>query len=151
LDAILAELKDTTPRADREGRIRSDGRPDTDGIQQKRQDRYYAVHVLGLLKDKRAVPDLIPFLKDTEINYKVAWALGEIGDPEAIEPLIEALGDKNPDVRVIAIGSLAKLEAHSAVPRLRLLLKDTQKSSFGDQVSVDASAREAITKLEEKP
>jgi HEAT repeat protein len=47
-------------------------------------DRYYAVHLLGQLKDPRAFEVLVPLLDDTTINYKVAWALGEIGDRLAI-------------------------------------------------------------------
>src|SRR2546425_8022547 len=37
---------------------------------QIRQDRYYSVHLLGELGDPGAVPLLVPFLKDPEINYK---------------------------------------------------------------------------------
>lgn len=55
--------------------------------QQIRADRYYAVHVLGVLKDKRAFPILVPLLKDEDVNYNVAWALGEIGDKRAIPHL----------------------------------------------------------------
>ncbi len=42
------------------------------------QDRYYAVHLLGELRDPRAIPILIPLLKDADINYKVPWALGQM-------------------------------------------------------------------------
>jgi HEAT repeat protein len=41
-------------------------------------DRYYAVHLLGLLGDARATRVLRPLLSDREIGYKVEWALGEI-------------------------------------------------------------------------
>ena len=61
--------------------------------QQIEADRYYAVHVLGALKDKRAFPILVPLLKDEEVNYKVAWALGEIGDKRAIPYLHSLLAD----------------------------------------------------------
>ncbi|MHC4206735.1 MAG: HEAT repeat domain-containing protein [Planctomycetota bacterium] len=54
---------------------------------QIKADRYYAVHVLTELKDKRAFPSLVPLLKDEDVNYKVAWALGEIGDERAIPHL----------------------------------------------------------------
>ena len=114
-------------------------------------DRYYAAHLLGILKDKRALPILIPLLKDRAINYKVAWALGETGDSMAIEPLTEALNDENPDVKVIAIDSLVKLQARSALPQLHLLLTDTEKSRFGEQITVAAAARNAIMELEKKP
>ena len=34
-------------------------------------DRYYAVHLLGLLKDPKAVPILVSFFDDPDINYKI--------------------------------------------------------------------------------
>jgi len=66
-------------------------------------DRYYAAHLLGDLKDPRAVPILAPLLKDPDVNYIVPWCLGEIGDRSAIGPLIETLRDEKPDMRVLAI------------------------------------------------
>ena len=51
-------------------------------------DRYYAVHLLGDLKDVRAVPLLVPLLNDDEVNYIVPWAFAEIGDKRAVDPLI---------------------------------------------------------------
>jgi HEAT repeat protein len=114
-------------------------------------DRYYAAHVLGDLKDRRAVPILVPLLQDTEINYIVPWALGQIGDQSAIQPLIETLKDRNPDMRVLAIAALEDFQATEAVPSLRPLLDDTGRSTFGDQVRVADAARAAISKLETKP
>lgn len=57
---------------------------------QIRDDRYYAAHLFGDLRDARAVPILIPLLKDQDVNWIVPWSLGEIGDKSAIPPLIEA-------------------------------------------------------------
>jgi HEAT repeat protein len=74
-------------------------------------DRYYAVHLLGKLRDKRAVETLIPLLKDSDINYNVAWALGEIGDARAVPGLIDALTNSDAFVRVSAIGALEALRA----------------------------------------
>jgi HEAT repeat protein len=78
------------------------------------------------------------------VRYKVAWALGEIGDDQAIGPLIEALRDKSSDVRVIAIHALEKLRAGDALPHLRALLNDHEKAHFGDQISVAEAAKAAI-------
>jgi hypothetical protein len=115
------------------------------------EDRYYAAHLFGDLKDPRAVPILIPLLGDDEVNYIVPWSLGEIGDKRAIPPLIEILDDKNPSMRVLAIYALAQLHATQALPRLRELLNDNDRSNFGDLVSVAEAARGAITQLEVKP
>jgi HEAT repeat protein len=114
-------------RSDRpEGQGSPGGRWSLQG--QIKSDRYYAVHLLGELKDPGAVPVLVGLLRDEQVNYKVAWALGEIGGKQAIQGLVEALSDKSPDVRVIAIESLGMLEAKDTLPRLRRLLHDESPS-----------------------
>lgn len=118
---------------------------------QIREDRYYAVHVFGDLKEPRAVPILIPLLKDDEVNYIVPWSLGEIGDKRAIPPLIGTLDDKSPSMRVLAIYGLVQLHAVQALPWLQTLLNDNDRSNFDGLVSVADAAREAITQLEAKP
>src|SRR5207253_471205 len=61
---------------------------------QLREDRYYAAHLLGDLKDPRAVPMLVPLLKDEEVNLIVPWSLGEIGDKSPIPPAAIAVERK---------------------------------------------------------
>jgi HEAT repeat protein len=114
-------------------------------------DRYYAVHLLGELKDQRAIPVLAPLLKDEKVNYKVALALGEIGGADAIQDLIDALDQPSSDVWVIAIQSLAKLNAQEALPHLRRMLDDREKSHFGSLVSVAEAAQTAITTIKTNP
>ena len=111
-------------------------------------DRYYAAHLLGDLRDPRAVPVLVPLLKDGEVNSIVPWALGEIGDKRAIGPLLDALDDDSPTMRVLAIYALETLHAKEALPRLISLLNDDRKSNFGAAVSVADAARAAIAKLQ---
>jgi HEAT repeat protein len=77
---------------------------------QIRADRYYAAHLLGDVKDVRAVPILIPLLKDEDIKEVVPWSLAEIGDKSAIPPLKEALADKDLTMRASALRALEKLE-----------------------------------------
>ena len=76
---------------------------------QIRADRYYAVHLFGLLKDPRAVDVLVPLLSDPDVNYKVPWALGLIGDAHAREALTAALESPDAAVRDSAKEALAKL------------------------------------------
>ena len=111
-------------------------------------DRYYAAHLLGDLKDPRAVPVLVSLLDEPEVNYIVPWSLGEIGDKRAVSPLIHALADSDPSMRVLAIYGLEQLHATDAIPALRRLLEDHQRTTFGNQVPVADAARAAITKLE---
>jgi hypothetical protein len=77
---------------------------------QIREDRYYAAHLFGDLKDARAVPLLVPLLKDEEVKLAVAWSLGEIGDKSAIPPLTEVLHDNSLTMRATALSSIEKLE-----------------------------------------
>lgn len=111
-------------------------------------DRYYAVHLLGELGNRRAVDVLVPLLADAEVNYKVAWALGKIGDPRSIRPLISALDDSDALVRVGAIQALAELRAAEALPKLQELLNDNELPSAGDRVPVAHTARAAIARLQ---
>jgi len=149
--AIAEMLADRSDRPEGQGQPvgSSDGRYHV--VQQIRADRYYAVHLFGLLKDRRAVPLLVPLIGDSEVKYTVPWALGEIGDPRATEPLIAALTDADPSIRVFAIHALEKLGAKEALPGLRGLLNDYEKSRLGEPVSVADTAGAAITRLEGKP
>jgi HEAT repeat protein len=111
-------------------------------------DRYYAAHLLGDLRDPRAVPILVQLLKDTEVNSIVPWALGQVGDKRAIAPLLDVLDDDSPSMRVLSIYALEALNAKEALPRLISLLDDDRKSNFGAQVSVAEAAKGAIAKLQ---
>jgi HEAT repeat protein len=83
---------------------------------QIREDRYYAAHLFGDLKDVRAVPILVPLLKDEEVKEIVPWSLEQIGDKSAIPPLKEALGDDSLTMRASALRALEKLEAKEGLP-----------------------------------
>jgi len=106
-------------------------------------DRYYAVDLLGRLRDRDALDVLLPLLDHDEVNYKVAWALGEIGDPRAIPSLVGALSNKDAQVRVSAIGALEELRATQALPQIEALFDDTAVPHAGDQVPVGMTARKA--------
>jgi HEAT repeat protein len=116
---------------------------------QIKSDRYYAVALLGDLKDPRAVPTLIPLLEDTDVNWGVPFALAQIGDKRAIPPLINVLSDRDSSMRVLAIDALKELHAKEAIPALNRLLSDNEKSHFGDLVRVSEAARDAIWDLED--
>jgi HEAT repeat protein len=118
--------------------------------EQIREDRYYAAHLLGDLKDPRAIPILVPLLADPDVNYIVPWSLGQIGDRAAIQPLIGELSDQNPSMRVLAIYALAELKAVEALPKLRQLLSDNERCNFDKLESVAQAAEAAITKLQPK-
>ena len=141
-------LSDRSDRPEGQGiaRAPSDGRYRV--ASQIATDRYYAAHLLGDLRDGRAVPILISLLNDPEVNSIVPWALAEIGERRAIGPLLDALDDDSPSMRVRAIYALETLKAKEALPRLNALLNDHRKSNFGAQVSVADAAKAAIAKLQ---
>lgn len=82
-----------------------------------------AAGLLGELRAKEAVPDLVAFLADDrDRRYAAAWALGEIKDGSAIPALIRALSDDNYGVvkastrALIGIGKRATPPLVEALP-----------------------------------
>jgi HEAT repeat protein len=75
-----------------------------------------------------AVPALSKALKDSsrDVRINCAWAPGEIQAKEVVPRLLEALGDKDDEVRQFVVRSLAALrpDAKQAVPALAKLVKD---------------------------
>jgi HEAT repeats len=104
------------------------------------EDRGYAAHLFGDLKDSRAVPLLVPLLKDKEVNSIVPWSLGQIGDESAIPALIQTLDDKSPEMRVLAIYPLEKRKAKEAFPQLHDLLDDDDEKIHSDGFGTVAEA-----------
>lgn len=90
LFAVIAEMNDRAARPVSPGaRVRGDGGPDIVG--QIEQDRYYAMHVLGVIGDRRAVPVLIDALRDDSLDSQAARVLGHLGDQRAVPALLSAL------------------------------------------------------------
>lgn len=111
-------------------------------------ERYYAARLFGVLKDPRAVPLLIPLLKDAEVRSVVPWSLAQIGDPRAIGPLLDVLDEDEPFMRVLTIFALETLNATQALPKLRGLLNDNRKTHAGEPITVAEAARRAINRIE---
>jgi HEAT repeat protein len=75
-------------------------------------NRFHAAFFLGIKKEKRAVNALIEALQDGDGNVvaNVIYALGEIGDPQALEPL-RKLNDAGVEkLRRIAIEKLRQIK-----------------------------------------
>jgi HEAT repeat protein len=97
---------------------------------------------LGQLGDKRAVEPLIAALRDADkaVRYQAALALAKLKDRRAIRPLLHALFDEMPPVgtdsltgeplfvRTAAAQALGELRATEAVPALKVLLRDEERS-----------------------
>ncbi len=95
--------------------------------------RYLACRALGRIGEpaKPAVPTLIKMLDDhvASVRRNAAEALGRLGGevaPEAVQPLMNATGDKLDPIReaaVLALGNFGAL-ADPAIPLLKKMLQD---------------------------
>jgi len=84
------------------------------------------IDLMGAMKDVRAVPLLVGFLKHDEarVRTRAAFSLGNIGDFTVCDDLIESMEDSNADVRAESAEALGKLQCEPAIPRLKLGLAD---------------------------
>ncbi|MBC8133002.1 MAG: sulfatase-like hydrolase/transferase [Deltaproteobacteria bacterium] len=97
---------------------------------------------LGKLKDKRAVPALLKHLPEVQNRREMVDALGDIGDPAAVDALIERLRhDEYVPVRAQAARALAKVGRADLLPVLERAARDDTETS------VAAAAREAAATI----
>jgi HEAT repeat protein len=85
---------------------------------------------VGKLQAKRDVTGLIKALgyqKDLHVGAAAAHALGQIGDPRTVEPLIGALKDPNDVLRRHAADALGQIGDPRAVEPLIIFLQDNDK------------------------
>lgn len=115
---------------------------------QIREDRYYAVHMLGEMKDAAAIPTLLSLWNDPDLNYAIPWSLSQIDGPDAIRGLIGALSNPSADVRAYACEALGTLRATEALPRLTELLQDQAEIHSGKIPTVAEYARQAIAAIQ---
>ena len=74
--------------------------------------RIGAVEALGSIRDPRAVRHIIDVMerdRNVEVRWVAALALGNIGDPSAIPPLLLALRDQERYIRSSAAMALERL------------------------------------------
>ncbi|MCP4696875.1 MAG: hypothetical protein GY862_08510 [Gammaproteobacteria bacterium] len=89
------------------------------------------VTVLGASQASfQAIPLIPSFLKNEskELRSSAAEVLGQLGDTDAVSPLIELLKDRESSVRVNAVNALSRLGDADAVTPLIALLKDQNSS-----------------------
>jgi HEAT repeat protein len=106
----------------------------------------HAVFALSKL-GKPALEKLVPVLyhPNWEIREGVVYALGLLGDNQAVNFIIPVLADPNADVRFSAIKALGKLGDIRSIEPLILLLDDIEQDSFGRCIcNVAARSLESI-------
>ena len=87
--------------------------------------RALAVELLGQFHNLESVDAIVEILADdqsTAVRVRAARALGRIGSPRAIQPLIDCVASGPGAVKAEAIAALGKLAAVAAVPTLRVTL-----------------------------
>ncbi|HEX5533368.1 MAG TPA: HEAT repeat domain-containing protein [Actinomycetales bacterium] len=91
-------------------------------------ERAVAAEICGLTAAVPTVPALIRIVLDDpalEVRIRAARALGRIGAPIALRPLLLAVDDANPlPLRVVAAKALGELGSDEAVPGLARLAAD---------------------------
>ena len=90
------------------------------------RDRWTIIHVLKRIGSP-AVPYLVRALKRSDglVVQRVCWALGDIADSTAVDPLIEVRHHPRWQVRDQAIGALGKIGAYRAEPVVIEALTDS--------------------------
>ncbi|RJQ46130.1 MAG: HEAT repeat domain-containing protein [Gaiellales bacterium] len=99
----------------------------TNGSNEK---QYEAAVELGRQKERRAVDAMTHVIEDDDpyVREAVAWALGEIGDPAAVESLSRAAaGDESETVRENAVYSLGQIgDAVAVAPLMEIFLGEAR-------------------------
>ena len=89
--------------------------------------RHEIICAIGNFKDKSSIDSLTEVMmtdSNPELRAKAAYFLGEIGDKNALWPLIEAVNDEDERVREWVAFSLGKLEDGIATGKLIILMED---------------------------
>jgi len=89
--------------------------------------RQHAASALGSLKAEEAVQPLLKLLakeKDKDCLHKTIEALGKIGKPEIVEPLLPFLKHRDWGVRGHAIGAVGQFKRKDLIPQLAEGLRD---------------------------
>lgn len=106
------------------------------------KSKIIAMQFLGIVKEKRAVPDIIQHLnhKDDSVKTTAAFVLGEIGDERAVDPLLE-----NPDLIVMEFGysAVAKIGAPALPKLIKLAREKSLLSRIAGSKKKDRRSRKA--------
>ena len=131
--------------------------PLTEDVASEKDENLPAIlYAIGLLKDRRAVAVLNPFLshRDARVRSIAVVALGNIADPSSVVRLKKVLVDAEPNVQWGAALSLAKMGDRTGKPIILKLLDREYLSAFPqvdpeEQKYLLLSAIEAASLLDE--
>ena len=109
-----------------------------------------AVDALGEIGSKKAVPALLELLNSphTKALPSIARALGKIGDTRVVEPLFKLLERPEKEIKVEAIGSLARLVDDKRVDVIRGHIQNAGAASADD--TIQNAALRAIEEIDNR-
>lgn len=84
------------------------------------------VKELSAKRDVKGLSKALEHKEFTSVRQAAAVALGEIGDPQTVQPLVTVLKDAERSVRIAAAEALGKIKEASAVQPLSLALSDKE-------------------------
>ncbi len=122
-----------------------------EALKEPGESKAHVAMLLGEIKEPKTVPALIDAIDfavqkgaDREsidanrANKEIATALGDIGDHQAVKPLIKLLRSRDDYVRIEAINSLARLKDPEAVDPLSDLATDDSQETFINKKAIMA-------------
>jgi len=117
--------------------------------------RKYAIRALGKIKDERVLDPLVAQLRNDEFYEDATEALVDLGPP-AVPRLVEALRDKDENIRKQAVIALGRIQDSSAIDPLIEKLSDkdwfTRLTAAAALEKIgDERGREAIKPLLKDP
>ena len=87
-----------------------------------------SIYFLGILKRTEAIPQLIEMLENEEYKRHwtgIIWAIGQIGDSTAVDPIIPFMKSENERRRIYTTVALGKLKNPSTIDYLIEALDDS--------------------------
>ena len=114
--------------------------------------RYMICEILGEIRDERSVETLIKLLSDMDehtssVASAAARALRNCADLSAVPHLMKAVASMDIELRYEAIKTLGVLRAYQALPVIRRMITDTDKTSLGYYTK--AAAIQSLGKLKD--
>ena len=108
--------------------------------------RYPRVDKLTVREDVKGLIKALGYPAYFKVRAAAADALGHLGDPRAVEPLVATLGDDDMHVREAAAGALGHLGDPRAVDSLAAILCDTDvlDAAFSALVTIGAPCVPAL-------